>query len=74
MTIKEMRKAMRALASGETLLVPGWGRVQKLGHGYAVGPLPENDNSDVMRDYTDWTYGWREKWVLDNIASTLGIS
>ena len=73
MTIKEVRKAMRALASGETLLVPGWGQIQKLGHGYAIGPLPENDDSDLMRDYTAWTYGWREKWVLDDIVRTLRI-
>ena len=82
MTIKEIRKAMRELnkdggSVSEAILVPGWGQIRKIGQrsdGYAIGPLPEDDHSDPMTDYTDWSYGWKEKWVLDRIAEQLHIN
>lgn len=78
MTIKEIRKMMRNLnkdgrSVSEAILIPGWGQIKKIGNTYAVGPLPENDHSDPMTDYTDWSYCWKEKWVLDNIKQTLNI-
>lgn len=81
LTVKNIRKEMRALKSSEQsvsdrLLIPGYGQVQCIGRGsrpYAVGPLPEYDDTDVYRDYTAWTYGWAEGWVLDDIKRTLNI-
>ena len=79
MTIKEIRKAMRNLnKDGETLsgviLVEGWGQIQKIGSTYAIGPLPEKDDSDPYTDYSAWTYGWKESWVLDLIKRELNIA
>ena len=79
MTIKEIRKAMRALNNdgrsvSETIIIEGWGQIKKIGSSYAIGPLPENDESDPMTDYSDWSYCWKEKWVLDDIARKLNIN
>lgn len=79
MTIKEIRKQLRELnkdggSVSETILIPGWGQVKKIGSTYAVGPLPEKDDSDWMTDYSAWCYGWREKWVLDDIKKRLNIA
>lgn len=82
LTIKEIRKAMRDLnKDGETvskpLLIEGWGQIKKIGNGkapYAIGPLPEDDDSDPYTDYTAWTYGFKESWVLDYIKRDLHIS
>jgi hypothetical protein len=74
MTIKDIRKAMRNLETGKILFVPKWGQIQKIGSTYAVGPLPENDDSDLMHDYSAWCYGWKESWILDNIKRSLKIS
>lgn len=82
MKIKEIRKQMRELnKNGETLseiiLVPGYGQIRKIGStslGYAVGPLPEYDDSDPMTDYSAWVYGLREKWILDDIKRRLNIA
>lgn len=79
MTIKEIRKQMRELnKDGGTLsgviLVPGWGQIQKIGSNYAIGPLPEDDDSDPYTDYSAWSYGWKEKWILDDIKRVLGIA
>lgn len=79
MTIKEIRKAMRALnkdggSVSETIIIEGWGQIKKIGSSYAIGPLPENDESDPMTDYSDWSYCWKEKWVLDDIAMKLNIN
>ena len=78
-TIKEVRKEMRNLnKNGETLsatiLVEGWGQIQKIGNGYAIGPLPEYDDSDPMTDYSAWSYGLKESWVLDYIKRGLQIA
>lgn len=72
MTIKEIRKAMRESTKdgktlGDVILVEGICQIQKIGSRYAIGPTPENDDSDPMTDYSAWTYGLREKWVLDYI-------
>ena len=75
MTIREIRKAMRSLGSvTETLTIDGWGQIKKIGSRYAVGPLPERDDTDLMRDYDSWTYGMRESWILDDIKRTLKIA
>ena len=78
-TIKEIRKTMRALnkdgrSVSETVLIPGYGQIKKIGKSYAVGPLPEYDDSDPMTDYSAWVYGWRESWVLDDIKRKLNIA
>ena len=74
MTRAEIRRAMRAMnKNGETistLLVPGVCQIKKIGNGtapYAVGPLPEEDDSDPLTDYSAFVYGWRESWVLDYV-------
>lgn len=74
MTIKDIRKAMRSLEAGNTLFIPKWGQIQKIGDSYAIGPIPEKDDSDPMHDYSAWNYGWKESWILDNIKKTLQIS
>ena len=79
MTIKEIRKTMRALnkdgrSVSETVLIPGYGQIKKIGKSYAVGPLPENDDSDPLTDYSAWVYGWKESWVLDDIKRVLHIA
>ena len=73
-TIKAVRKAMRAAENFETILVKGWGQIRKIGGRYAVGPLPEDDDSDPYTDYSAWSYCHREKWVLDDIARDLKLS
>jgi len=73
-TVKNIRKAMRnAEKWNETILIEGWGQIRKCGSGYALGPLPEDDDSDSMTDYSAWTYGWKEKWVLDDIKRNMNI-
>jgi len=79
MTIKEIRKTMRNLnkdgrSVSETVLIPGYGQIKKIGKSYAVGPLPENDDSDPLTDYSAWVYGWKESWVLDDIKRVLHIA
>ena len=79
MTIKEIRKTMRNLnkdgrSVSETVLIPGYGQIKKIGKNYAVGPLPEYDDSDPMTDYSAWVYGWKESWVLDDIKRKLNIA
>lgn len=73
MTIKEIRKQMRGLKEFETMTVAGYGQIQKIGKGYAVGPLAEDDDSNIYTDYSAWVYGWKEAWVLDSIKTTLNI-
>ena len=79
MTIKEIRQTLRALNKdgrtvSEKILIPGYGQIQKIGKSYAVGPLPENDDSDPLTDYSAWVYGWKESWVLDDIKRVLHIA
>ena len=74
LTIKSIRKAMRGLnENGGKMTVPGWGQIQKFGSYYAIGPLPENDETDPMSDYSDWMYGFNEKTILLNIKNRLRI-
>lgn len=74
-TVKNIRKAMRnAEKWNETILIEGWGQIKKGGSGYALGPLPEDDDSDPMTDYSAWSYGWKEKWVLDDIKRNMNIA
>lgn len=75
-TVKNIRKTMRGLKSfHETLIIEGWGQIRKTGtSGYAHGPLPEEDDSDPVRDYTAWTYGWKESWLIDDIKRNLQIA
>ena len=72
-SIKEIRKALRSLENFETLLIEGIGQVKKIGKSYAYGPLPEDDETDLMRDYDDWSYCWKESWILDDIRRTAKI-
>ena len=79
MTIKEIRRTMRGLnkdgrSVSETVLIPGYGQIKKIDKHYAVGPLPENDDSDPLTDYSAWVYGWKESWVLDDIKRKLNIA
>lgn len=73
-SIKEIRKAMRDAEQFRTILVDGWGQIKKIGNSYAIGPLPENDDSDPMTDYSAWSYCWKEKWILDDIKRNLNIT
>lgn len=73
-TIPNIRKAMRNISRddyGTTLLIPGWGQIKKVGKRYAVGPLPEDDDSDILTDYSAWSYDVSEGQVLDWIKSEL---
>lgn len=74
-SIKEIRKAMRSLESiHETLLIEGIGQIKKIGKTYAYGPTPEKDDSDPVSDYSAWTYGWKESWILDDIKRVAKIA
>ena len=74
-TVKEIRRTMRGLESfHETLIIEGWGQIRKTGKTYSHGPLPEFDDSDPMTDYTAWTYGWKESWLIDDIKRSLQIA
>ena len=74
-SIKEIRKAMRSMESiTETILIEGIGQIKKIGKTYAWGPTPENDDSDPLTDYSAWSYGWKEKWILDDIKRTANIA
>lgn len=73
-TIPNIRKAMRNISRDDyetTLLIPGWGQIKKIGKRYAVGPLPEDDDSDILTDYSAWSYDVSEGQVLDWIKSEL---
>lgn len=73
-TTKEIRKAMRSMNTGDTIVIDGWGQIFKGGNNYAIGPLPEKDDTDVYSDYDAWSYGWKESWILDNIKKELNIA
>lgn len=74
-SIKEIRKAMRSLESfHETLLIEGIGQIRKTGKTYAYGPTPDKDDSDSVRDYSAWTYGWKESWILEDIKRNAKIA
>lgn len=66
MTKKEVRKAMRSLQDLEKLHIKSWGQIQKIGKTYAI--CGEVDDSDPMRDYSAWSYGWKESWILDTLT------
>lgn len=81
MTIKSIRKAMRSLKKEDEnelvrLLIPGWGQIEYCYGGsgcYAVGPLPENDDTDLQQDYDAWAYGCKESWILEWIEKKLDV-
>lgn len=74
-TVKAIRKAMRGMERHfETLIIEGWGQIKKSGNTYSHGPLPEDDDSDPMTDYTAWTYGWKESWLIDDIKRHMNIA
>ena len=74
-TVKEIRKAMRGLESfHEVLIIEGWGQIAKTGREYSRGPLPEEDDSDPTADYTAWTYGWKESWLINDIKREMNIA
>lgn len=77
MTIKDIRKKMRAMDGhnySEALLIEGWGQIKKIGKSYCIGPLPEDDDSDPYTDYSAWSCGLKESWVLDYIRHDLKIA
>ena len=73
-TTKELRKAIRNMNDYETILIDGWGQIQKIGKNYAIGPLPENDDSNPYTDYSAWNYGWKQSWIIEDIAKDLKIA
>lgn len=73
-TVKELRKAIRNMKDFETILIDGWGQIWKSGTRYAIGPLPENDDSDILTDYSAWSYGWKQSWIIEDIAKELKIA
>lgn len=76
LTIKNIRKAMRNISNNDyttVLLIPGWGQIKKIGKSYSIGPLPEEDDSDIMTDCSAWNYGLKESWVLEYIAKDLSL-
>lgn len=76
-SIKATKKALRNLQPMECIIIVGWGQVQRIGDGaksFCVGPLPENDDSDIMTDYSAWTYGLRQSWIAEWIARDLKLS
>lgn len=72
-TIKEIRKAMRAMNQFDYLLIEGFGQITKIGKLYASGPLPEDDDSDVITGYSAWSYCQRESWIIDDIKKVFNV-
>lgn len=74
-TVKEARKILRNLNQLEIVYFFGSCQVQKFGNGrYAIGPKPEDDDSDPMTDYSAWCYGWREGMILNELKRGLKIA
>lgn len=73
-TIKEIRKAMRAMNQFDYLLIEGFGQITKIGKLYASGPLPEDDDSDVITGYSAWSYCQRESWIIDDIKKFFNVA
>jgi hypothetical protein len=73
-TIKEIRKAMRAMNQFDYLLIEGFGQITKIGKLYACGPLPEDDDSDVITGYSAWCYCQRESWIIDDIKKFFNVA
>ena len=72
-TIKDVRKAMRAMKDCETILINGFGQIAKIGNRYAFGPVPEKDDSDVITGYSAWCYCLRESWIIDDIKKFYNV-
>ena len=73
-TVKEVRKILRSLNSLEGVYFLGSCQVKKIGNHYAIGPKPEDDDSDPITDYSAWCYGWREGMILNELKSDLKIA
>ena len=73
-TIKEARKALRSLESLDSIYFIGSCQVKKIGSHYAIGPVPEKDDSDPLTDYSAWCYGWREGMILNELKKDLKIA
>lgn len=73
--IKEARKIMRGMDDMKKVYFFGSCQVQKFGSGrYAIGPKPEDDDSDPLTDYSAWCYGWREGMILNVLKKDLQIA
>lgn len=77
-TVKDLRRTLRAM-NGERLdeiTVDGWGRIKKIGTGrapYALGPLPEDDDSDPYTDYSAWSYCNTESDIIRYLQDDLHL-
>lgn len=70
MTVKEARKVLRDLKKERSIRSVKFGN--SVENGYQIKCINGRyavcgwiDNSDPMRDYCDWSFGWTEKSVLD---------
>lgn len=72
-TIKDVRKAMRTMNEFDTILINCWGQITKIGKTYAIGPVPEKDDSDVITGYSAWSYCLRESWIIDYIKKFFNV-
>jgi len=74
-TVKEARKVLRSMEMLERVYFIGSCQIQKFGDGrYAIGPIPEKDDSDPQSDYSAWCYGWRETMILNELKRDLNIA
>ena len=65
-TVKELRKELKELNLFEELTI-GNLVIQKCTSDYAVRNV--GTESDMMRDYSAYTYGFKLKWVIDMCIS-----
>lgn len=71
MTVKEARaklRELRALDDCNAVVRFGLTEVCHVGSGYAIKSADDKD--DPMTDYCAWSFGWKEKWVLDYLVNT----
>lgn len=62
-TTSELRKKLRNLKPYREELVLGKDVIVKTTTGYGIRNI--NDHDDPMTDYSAYTYGFKEKWILE---------
>ncbi len=65
-TVKEIKKELKGLGLFETLQV-GNQVIMKCTSDYAMRHA--GDESDPMRDYSAYVYGFKLKWVINSLLS-----
>lgn len=68
-TVKEIKRALKALGDMEVLTIEGWGKVQNIFGRYAV--CKGEDDSDPLTDYSAWCYGWKQTHIAETVIADM---